>query len=134
MNTKRPTSSLYFLWHPGTEDIFSGYGLRVLPGRPERLAGLLLVDRPQPVDPAWLARVKETFGGYELQVMTVSGERGIACQMWVAPASLSCIRRLKTPLAAKLARALVPLHQQLPQPQLKVRWDSDLQLWVSEFQ
>jgi hypothetical protein len=49
---------LYFLWHPTTSDIFSGYGLTMQEGRKDRLVGLLMVDRPQPVDPQWLEDVK----------------------------------------------------------------------------
>jgi len=36
---------LLFLWHPGTENIFSGYGIEV---RPAHLVGLLMIDRPKP--------------------------------------------------------------------------------------
>jgi hypothetical protein len=42
---------LYFLAHPGTE-IVSGYGLTTTAGRMDHLVGLLMVDRPRPVDPA----------------------------------------------------------------------------------
>src|SRR3990172_4192973 len=74
---------LHYLCHPGTEDIFSGYGLVVEDGKRNRLIGLLLVDRPAPVDPAWLASVKATFGGYELHPMTATGERGVLFEMLV---------------------------------------------------
>ena len=88
-----PKGRLYFLWHPGTKDIFSGYGLTVQPGRKDHLVGLLMVDRPQKVDPAWLAEIERRFGGYVLYVMTVTGERGIACQMQIEPASFPYLRR-----------------------------------------
>jgi hypothetical protein len=42
--------TLFFLWHPGTEQIFSGYGLAMRPGSNELLAGLLMVDRPRPAE------------------------------------------------------------------------------------
>jgi len=42
---------LFFLWHPGTEEIFSGYGLTTQAGSAEILVGLLMVDRPHPADP-----------------------------------------------------------------------------------
>ncbi len=74
---------LYYLWHPGMEDIFSGYGLVMEDGRRNRLVGLLMVDRPSPVDPAWLASVKATFGGYELHPITTTGARGILCRMLI---------------------------------------------------
>ena len=43
---------LLFLTHPGTDSVFSGYGLVVESGSTERLVGLLLVDRPRPVSTA----------------------------------------------------------------------------------
>ena len=42
---------LFYLWHPETEDKFSGYGLTTKPERKNRLVGLLMVDRPLPADP-----------------------------------------------------------------------------------
>jgi hypothetical protein len=78
-----PAGELYFLQHPTAEATFSGYGLTLRPGRTDHLAGLLMVDRPAPVDPYWLAEVEELFGGYVLAPMTATGERGIACQMHV---------------------------------------------------
>jgi hypothetical protein len=129
-----PGSNLYFLWHPGTQDTFSGYGLTVQPGRKEQLAGLLMVDRPQPVDPAWLAEVKTTFGGYDLYMMTATHERGIACQMWVEKQSLPYLRQFERPLTTRVAQALTPLLQQPPKPRFKVHWDEASRLWVSEFQ
>src|SRR5882724_12604731 len=36
---------LVLLWHPGTRDIFSGYGLRMAPAH---LVGVVMVDRPRP--------------------------------------------------------------------------------------
>src|SRR3990172_9395425 len=74
---------LHYLWHPGTEDIFSGYGLVVEDGKRNRLVGLLMVDRPTPADPARLASVKATFGEYELHSMTTTGARGILCRMLI---------------------------------------------------
>ena len=53
---------LYFLWHSGSEDVFSGYGLVVEDGFKDDLAGILMVDRPQPADPKWLKEVEMTFG------------------------------------------------------------------------
>ena len=49
---------LFFLWHPGTGQIFSGYGLAMRPGSKDLLSGLLMVDRPRPADPEWLAEVE----------------------------------------------------------------------------
>jgi hypothetical protein len=41
MRTHEPP--LVFLWHPGTRDRFSGYGLRIAPAH---LVGVVMVDRP----------------------------------------------------------------------------------------
>jgi hypothetical protein len=79
---------LFFLSHPGPEDVFSGCGLAMQPGTKKLLVGLLMVDRPRPVDPEWLKEVEAEFGEYQLFAMTASGERGIACQMQIEPESL----------------------------------------------
>jgi hypothetical protein len=129
-----PEGSLYFLWHPNTENVFSGYGLTVQPGRKEHLMGLLMVDRPCPVDPTWLAEVEAMFGQYELYTMTATRERGIACQMWVEKQSLPYLRQFKMPLTREIAQALIPLLKQPPKPRFRVHWNENLRLWVSEFQ
>ena len=64
---------LLCLDHPGTEGVFSGYGMILQPGRKDVLAGLLMVDRPNPVDPKWLEQVKDAFGESQLLPMTSSG-------------------------------------------------------------
>jgi hypothetical protein len=53
---------LHFLHHPGTANKFSGYGLTTQVGRKDSLVGVLMVDRPKPVDPEWLKNVDEAFG------------------------------------------------------------------------
>ena len=129
-----PRGSLYFLWHPHTVDTFSGYGLTAQPERKDYLVGLLMVDRPRPIDPIWLAGVEAKFGGYQLYVMTIKQERGIACQMWVERHSHPYLRQIKIPLTEKIKQMLMPLLQQPRKPQFKVRWDEELRLWTSEFQ
>ena len=47
---RRHEPPLLFLWHPGTRDIFSGYGLAIAP---LHLIGLMMVDHPRTVDPVW---------------------------------------------------------------------------------
>lgn len=42
-----------------------------------------MVDRPKPVDPAWLKWVEDTYGEYQLVPMTATGERGIVCRMQI---------------------------------------------------
>jgi len=119
---------LVFLWHPGTRDMFSGYGLLVAP---RRLIGLLIVDCPRPADPAWLADIERMFGSYQLTAMTQTGERGIVCQMHVAEDSRQYLRRLVHPLSRQIREALRPLRRQLPAVTLEVRWQADRQSWVS---
>ena len=124
---------LLFLWHPETHDTFSGFGLAMEPGRGDLLAGLLMVDRPHPVSPAWLRRVRATFGDFELYVMTASHERGIACQLRVEHASLPYVRSLDVPAAQPMRRALMPLLVQPPRPRFCVKWNPVRQLWTSRF-
>jgi len=123
---------LYFLKHPTAEDTFSGYGLTMRPGRTDHLAGLLMVDRPAPVDRRWLAEVEEIFGGYSLVPMTAGGERGIACQMHVDPQSLPLLRQRDDAAAAKIRNALSPLLENPPDPAFDVRWDGQRRLWTSQ--
>jgi hypothetical protein len=119
---------LVFLWHPGTVDRFSGYGLFVAPGR---LVGLIMVDRPTVADPAWLADIERTFGHYQLAAMTQRGERGIVCQMEVAEDSRQYLRRLVQPLNRAIRDALRPLRRHPPTVTLAVRWDEGHHGWVS---
>src|SRR2546423_14895398 len=67
-----PTPKLLYLWHPGTPDTFSGYGLALTPAH---LVGLVMIDRPQRAAPAWLRKIKDTFGSYQLATMTQGGAR-----------------------------------------------------------
>ena len=118
-----------FLWHPGTKDIFSGYGLVLGPGH---LVGLVMVDRPKPLDPAWLAVIEQTFGSYQLVAMTQSGERGIVCQMHIAKASTRYLRVLPHPRTEELRDVLVPLLADLPAVTLALAWSPKTRYWVSQ--
>ena len=122
---------LFVLWHPGTRFTFSGYGVAVEAGRKDLLVGLVIVDRPQPVSPAWLDRVKWAFGDYELYPMTVSQERGIVCRMRIAPASLALVSTMDHPLTTELRAALLPLLSLPPNPRLYLHWDATDGLWQS---
>lgn len=124
---------LFFLRHPTTSDIFSGYGLAMQEGRKDQLVGLLMVDRPQPVDPQWLEVVKRVYGDYELVTMTVDGDRGILCQMHVAKESLPCLKQFELPHAAVIQQALSVLLEEKPIPVFEVHWDPELELWRSYF-
>jgi hypothetical protein len=139
MQEREPTketierSTLFFLWHPGTEHIFSGYGLAMRPGSNELLAGLLMVDRPWPADPEWLAEVEATFGECHLVPMTPAGERGIACQMQIEPDSLPHLRRFPGEKTAAIQTALKPLLENPPKPVFTLRWDEEARAWCSRF-
>jgi hypothetical protein len=119
---------LLFLWHPGTADIFSGYGLALTPAH---LVGLVMIDRPKRADPAWLEKIRETFGAYELAAMTQTGERGIVCQMHIEDESLPYLLRLDHPLGAAIRTALLPLLRHPPAVTLTLQWDSAQRCWVS---
>jgi hypothetical protein len=123
---------LFFLLHPG-EVQFSGYGLTVEAGSKQRLVGLLLVDRPHRASRTWLAKIERTYGKYELHRMTQTGERGIACQMWITDDSLVHVRPLEGTFTRTLQEALFPLLLARPKPHLLVSWDEHTRLWRSEF-
>lgn len=123
---------LFFLSHPGTEDTFSGYGLTMRPESKEFLAGLLMVDRPRPADPAWLKEVENTFGEVQLAAMATSGERGIVCQMQVEPESQPHLHRYPGEKPVAIRNALEPLLEQPPKPVLSLRWDEETRLWHSQ--
>jgi hypothetical protein len=119
---------LFYLWHPGTQDQFSGYGLSIAPSR---LVGLIMVDRPTVANPEWLAEIERTFGSYELTPMTRTGERGIVCQMQIAEDSGQYLKRLVHPQSRAIRDALRPLRRHPPAVTLEVRWQADRQCWVS---
>lgn len=123
------TPKITFLWHPGTTDIFSGYGLVI---GPAHVVGLVMVDRPKPVDPRWLETMQGAFGDYQLVAMTQSGERGIVCQMLIAQESTPFLRVLPHPRLGTLRTALLPLFQELPAVTLALAWYPDTQCWVSQ--
>jgi hypothetical protein len=122
---------LFFLGHPGTGDTFSGYGLIMTPGSKEFLVGLLMVDRPQPADPAWLQEVMDKFGECELVPMTAGGERGLVCQMQIEPGSITHLRQFPGQKAAATQEALQPLLNNPPQPLLTLQWDDKENVWRS---
>jgi hypothetical protein len=119
---------VHYLWHPGTTDQFSGYGLFIAPGR---LVGLIMVDRPTVADPTWLAEIERTFGRYQLAAMTQTGERGMVCQMEVAADSHPYLRCLSQPLNRAIRDALRPLRRHPPTVTLAVQWHAERQCWVS---
>jgi len=128
MDSSRHDPELRFLWHPGTADIFSGYGLVVAPAH---LVGLLMVDRPEPVDAHWLATIERAVGGYQLSAMTQTGERGLVCQMRIAEESIPYLRVLPHPDIEALRDALRPLLDDLPAVTLHLAWSAEHACWMS---
>jgi hypothetical protein len=119
---------LVFLWHPGTLDRFSGYGLR---SAPAHLVGVVMVDRPRPAAADWLEEIQRTFGGYELVAMTHDGSRGIICQMRVAEESRVHLRVMRQAQSEAIRQALVPLLRAPPAVTLTMAWDEPRGGWVS---
>ena len=125
---------LFFLDHPGSEEIFSGYGLSMQPGRNDLLVGVLMVDRPHPADPFWLRQIEETFGDYQLLSMTSTGERGILCRMKVEPDSIGNLRKYAFEQSYAIQEALQPFLDQPPKPIFGMHWDDELNTWLSQIQ
>ncbi|MFN8472276.1 MAG: hypothetical protein U0822_08810 [Anaerolineae bacterium] len=128
-----PKDPVYGLWHPNTSDTVSGYGLAIQPGRKDWLVGLLMVDRPKPVDPVWLNDVEATFGGYELMQVTEDGARGMACQMYIEPESRRYVRAVEAALMADIAVVLWRFLEVAPKPRFRLSWDPNTHVWVSTF-
>ena len=120
--------ALLYLWHPGTPDTFSGYGLALAP---THLVGIVMIDRPQLADPAWLQMIEETFGAYQLATMTRTGERGMVCQMHIAQESLPHLKPFAHPFTLPIRTALLPLRKTLPAVTLALSWDPARGAWVS---
>jgi hypothetical protein len=123
---------LFYLWHPETADTFSGYGLTLEANRKDRLAGLLMVDRPQPADPDWLKDVQDMYGECQLIPMTAAGERGLACQMQIEEEDIPHLRRFPSEKSNAIQMALEPLLKEPPAPVLNMSWDEESRTWRSE--
>lgn len=120
---------LLYLWHPGTKNIFSGYGLAIAPNH---LVGIVMIDRPKIADPAWLNEIKETFGEYLLTAMTKGGERGIVCQMLIDNDSTQYLKPFDDyPLTVSIRDALLLLLETMPAVTLALRWNPGSKLWNS---
>ena len=128
MDPSRHDPGLHFLWHPDSHDTFSGYGLALAPAH---LVGLLMVDRPEPVDPSWLAMLERAFGSYQLTRMTQSGDRGLVCQMHIAGDSIQYLTALPHSHIGALRDALVPLLHDLPAVTLHLAWSPEHRSWMS---
>lgn len=127
--TAPPKPALRFLWHPGTRECFCGYGLAL---RPAHLVGLVMIDRPEPADPTWLAAIQRTFGDYQITAMTHSGERGLVCQMRIVADSTRYLRVFASPRTQAIRDALLPLLDHLPRVTLALSWHPESKRWVSQ--
>jgi len=123
---------LYFLWHPGTENVFSGYGLAVKAGSNEHLVGLLMIDRPPQGVAEWLQTVEEAFGQCELVAMTANGERGILCQMQIDPESQPYLKRFTFDKAAAIESSLQQVLEERPNAAFIMSWDEESHAWCSQ--
>ena len=124
--------TVYSLEHPGSS-IFSGYGLAIQPGRSEALVGLLMVDRPVPVDRRWLGLAHIMFGHVELYQMTADGSSGIACQMFIADDSREFVKPVHLPNTAQFEVVLSVLLEKPPAARLDLSWSHQHKLWTSKF-
>jgi len=123
---------LYFLCHPGSENVFSGYGLAVKAGSNEHLVGLLMIDRPPDGVTEWLHTVEEAFGQYELMAMTAAGERGILCQMQIEPESQPHLKRFPFDKAAAIESSLQQVLEECPNAAFIMSWDEKSHAWCSQ--
>jgi hypothetical protein len=119
---------LVFLWHPGTVDRFSGYGLRIAPAH---LIGVVMIDRPKPAASTWLEEIEQAFGEYDLVTMARDGARGIVCQMRIVEESRVHLRLMRHPQSEQIRQALRPLLAAPPAVTLAMTWDDRSRGWVS---
>lgn len=131
MDTEQISKGDLFFLMVGDMPVFSGYGLAMQAGSKRHLVGLLMIDRPHRASPAWLAEVRKTFGHIDLHPMTKSGERGISCQLWIAPESVTHVRPMTGALAQTVQDALFPLLNAPPKPQFAMRWNAAANAWCS---
>lgn len=119
-----------YLWHPGTTDTFSGYGLRI---DKDRIAGLLMVDRPCIAPESYINYIMETFGECDLYPMTTDGSRGVICRMTIAADSTQFVKDLGFHVNELILERFRPLLQNLPRPHFKMKYSPAHRLWLSEF-
>ena len=98
----------------------------------DHLVGLLMVDRPEPADPAWLEQISEVYGECELVPMTQNGDRGLLCRMQIDEESLPHLRQDISGQSVDIQQALAPLLVAPPAPKLRLSWDEEASLWRSE--
>jgi len=102
-------------------------------GKDDNLVGLLMVDRPCRISEEWLNNVEKKFGDYQLLPMTFSGDKGIVCQMKIKKDSLKYLKEFPFLFDENIADSLYQLLFNKPNPKLRVWWDDNYRLWLSEF-
>jgi len=118
------------LWHPGTEDTFSGYGI----GKDtDYIIGLLMIDRPQIAPQEYLDEIRKEFGPYFVSPMTFDGCRGILCQMTIEEQSRRYVRRFDKELEDIILNNIDPLLEHKPKPHFMMGYSHELRLWTSTF-
>lgn len=95
--------------------------------------GILMVDRPQAADPAWLRAIEARFGSCQLVPMTATGERGLVCRMQIEPDSLPYLRRFPTTQSDAIRTALEPMLADHPKPAFTLHWSEKARAWCSQF-
>ena len=123
---------LLLLSHLNQDQMFSGYGLIVEDGRVDQLVGLLMVDRPETADPAWLDQITKAYGECQLVPMTQNGDRGLLCRMQISEDSLPHLKQDTSGQSFAIQQALAPLLVAPPAPKLRLSWDEETSLWRSE--
>jgi len=121
---------VWYLWHPYTKDVFSGYGLGK---NNDYLIGILMVDRPRKAPEEYLNEIKKAFGECQLYPMANDGCRGILCQMNIEEESRQYIKNFKFSINKTVLERFTPLLKINPKPHFLMKYSQDQGLWVSEF-
>jgi len=121
---------VWYLWHPNTKDVFSGYGLGT---GTDYIVGILMVDRPRKAPVEYLNNIRETFGECELYPMTANSSQGILCQMSIEEDSRQYIKEFEYSINRTIRERFAPLLENKPKPHFLMQYSHKLGLWVSEF-
>lgn len=123
--------TIYGLWHKDGR-MFSAYAMSTVPDTVEHLTGVLMVDRPEKIDPTRLGLWGIMYGKFDLLPMASDGAHGIACNMFIHPDSQQYVR----PFAPSASRAFYAVINNFlaipPNIDFTMRWDEERGLWASE--
>lgn len=119
-----------YLWHPNTENIFSGFGI----GKDKKnIVGMLMIDRPKRAPNEYLKEIKNAFGKYQLYPMTINPDRGILCQMDIKNNSKQYLRELELPIDNNIKKRFLPIFRNKPKPHFQMHYSHKHHLWLSRF-